>query len=188
MSDQTEANDAPPPARWRRWGGTLAFAALLAALVAAFQLWQTRLVPTQGLSDQAVAFIDARGQVRSDSLAQIVATLQRQYPGRAVGIHLWAEWCPICRAEEHSVSRLVRDAPIVTIAMQSGDARAVQSVLQRRGLPWPTLVDPRGELAQALGFRAVPAFVVATPDGRLRLATVGYTTEIGMRLRLWWAS
>ena len=38
-----------------------------------------------------------------------------------------------------------------------------------------------------LGFKAVPAFVVVDAQGDLRTATVGYTTELGMRLRLWWA-
>jgi hypothetical protein len=48
-------------------------------------------------------------------------------------------------------------------------------------------VDPRGEMARALGFQSVPAFVVVDGQGQLRGATVGYTTELGMRLRLWWA-
>jgi hypothetical protein len=33
----------------------------------------------------------------------------------------------------------------------------------------------------------VPAFVVVDAEGRLRMPTVGYTSELGLRLRLWWA-
>ena len=44
-------------------------------------------------------------------------------------------------------------------------------------------------IGRTLGPRepAVPAFIVIAPDGRISSASVGYTTEIGMRLRLWWA-
>ena len=43
------------------------------------------------------------------------------------------------------------------------------------------------QLAQALGVKAVPAFLVVDAQGQLRGASVGYTSEIGMRWRLWWA-
>lgn len=34
----------------------------------------------------------------------------------------------------------------------------------------------------------IPAFVVIDAKGQLRTPTMGYTTEVGMRLRLWWTS
>jgi hypothetical protein len=85
------------------------------------------------------------------------------------------------------VTDLVGDLPLLTIAMQSGPPDAVRRVLSQRQLSWPTAVDPRGELSRALGFKSVPAFVVVDAEGRLRMPTVGYTSELGMRLRLWWA-
>ncbi len=85
------------------------------------------------------------------------------------------------------MTRLSRDGPVLTIAMQSGQAEQVARVLNQRQLPWATALDPRGEMSRQLGFKAVPAFVVVDADGHLRAATVGYTSEIGMRLRLWWA-
>ncbi|MDP3136830.1 MAG: hypothetical protein Q8N17_10930 [Burkholderiaceae bacterium] len=41
-------------------------------------------------------------------------------------------------------------------------------------------------MTRAFDFQSVPAFVVLDEQGRLRSATAGYTTELGMRLRLWW--
>jgi thiol-disulfide isomerase/thioredoxin len=103
-------------------------------------------------------------------------------------VHVWADWCPICRAEEGTITTLQGDWPVLTVAMQSGSAAQVAAVLQQRGLPWSAVVDPQGQLSRALGVGAVPAFGVLDAQGRLRLPTVGYTTSWGMRLRLWWVS
>jgi thiol-disulfide isomerase/thioredoxin len=147
------------------------------------QAWQTRNVPTGTLPDASFTLIQPDGQRRTTSLAEWRA----QHPDRAVALHVWAEWCPICRTEEGTVTSLSEEHPVLSIAMQSGPPDAVARVLAQRQLPWATAVDPRGEIASALGFRAVPAFVVVDADGQLRTPTVGYTSELGMRARLWWA-
>ena len=166
--------------RWKHHLGTLA---MVLVVVFGVQAWQTRNVPSGPAPELAFTLIQPDGS-RVDTT---LAAWRAQHPGQPVALHIWAEWCPICRTEEHSVTRLGRDWPVLTVAMQSGPADAVARVLVKRELPWATAVDTRGALAQTLGFRAVPAFVVVDADGRLRNASVGYTSEIGMRLRLWWA-
>jgi thiol-disulfide isomerase/thioredoxin len=167
-------------AQWKSHLGTL----LLVVLVfVGVQAWQTRHVPTGPAPDLAFTLIQSDGSHVDATLADWRA----QHPGQPVALHIWAEWCPICRTEEHSVTRLSRDWPVLTVAMQSGPPDAVARVLAKRELPWATAIDTRGALAQTLGFRTVPAFVVVDADGRLRSASVGYTSEIGMRLRQWWA-
>jgi len=166
--------------RWKNHLGTLA---LVLAVVFGVQVWQTRNVPTGPAPELAFTLIQPNGS-RIDTT---LASWRAQHPGQPVALHFWAEWCPICRTEEHSITRVARDWPVLTVAMQSGPTDAVARVLAKRELPWATAIDTRGALAQTLGFRAVPAFVVVDADGRLRNASVGYTSEIGMRLRLWWA-
>lgn len=80
------------------------------------------------------------------------------------------------------------DWPVLTVAMQSGPTDNVRKALQKRELPWNTAVDEHGSSAHAFGVNAVPAFIVIDAKGSLRTPAVGYTIEIGMRLRLWWAS
>jgi thiol-disulfide isomerase/thioredoxin len=102
-------------------------------------------------------------------------------------VYFWADWCPICKAQEGSVDAVQRDWPVLTVAMQSGNAAAVANFLHRRGLAWPTVIDADGAIARRFGVRGVPTLVVVGPDGEMRSVMVGYTTEAGMRLRLWWA-
>ena len=165
--------------KWRRYLGNLA---LVVAVLAGVQWWQTRGVPSGPAPDMAVSVVQADGRVVATSLAQWRA----QYPGQAVAVHFWAEWCPICRTEEGSITRLGRDWPVITVAMRSGDAPRVLRHMRQRGLFWPAVVDTDGVITSSHGFQAVPAFLVVDAHGQIRTPTVGYTTELGMRLRLLW--
>ena len=75
---------------------------------------------------------------------------------------------------------------MLTLAMQSGGLQPVQKVLERRQLPWNTAIDSQGSLARSLGVQSVPALLVLDANGHIRAASVGYTSEIGMRLRMLW--
>jgi thiol-disulfide isomerase/thioredoxin len=167
----------------RRWKSHLLTLGLLLVVLLGVQAWQTRDVPRGPAPELALVLVQPDGSQRSTTLAQWRA----DHPGQPVALHVWAEWCPICRTEEHSVTRLSAHWPVLTIAMQSGQADAVARVLAQRQLPWVTAIDARGQIARQLGFKAVPAFVVVDAQGQLRAPTAGYTSEIGMRLRLWWA-
>lgn len=166
----------------------LRFLLLLALMVLGIHLWQTWSVPSGQIPSSLRAlqseFIDREGRIRVMTLEQAIAETRGSAPGASVAVHVWAEWCSICKLEEHSISRLAQDAPVLTIAIQSGSSAQVLAVMRERRLAWPVWVDPAGQVSQALGFRAVPAFFVMRQDGVVRLPAVGYTTEIGMRWRL----
>jgi thiol:disulfide interchange protein len=170
---------------WRsHWKSHLRTFVLLAVVVFGVQAWQTRDVPIGQAPDVELALLLPDGSSAKFTLQEWRA----QHPGQPVALHFWADWCPICRTEENSITRLTADWPVLTVAMQSGPSDNVRKVLQKRELTWNTGVDESGQATHAFGFKAVPAFVVVDSKGQLRAPTMGYTTEIGMRLRLWWAS
>jgi thiol-disulfide isomerase/thioredoxin len=109
------------------------------------------------------------------------------FAGRPVLVHFWATWCPICRAEQGSIDALARDAPVITVAMQSGGREEVVQYLRKEALGFPVLNDPEGVMAARWGVRAVPASFIVDGAGQIRYVEVGYTTGIGLRLRLWLA-
>ena len=147
------------------------------------QAWQTRAVPQGAAPDLVLTLVGPDGRTQATTLSQWRA----MHPGQAVGVYVWAEWCPICRSMQGTVTGLQADQPVLTIAMQSGPPEAVARYLRQRSLPWQTAVDAQGTLARELGFKAVPGFVVIDAEGRLRAPTVGFTTSWGLRARLWWA-
>lgn len=175
------------PARWLvdqsvNWKSH-AFTVLVVLFVyGGIHLWQTRMVPegkAPGFTAPAASQTNL-GVVELDAWRQLHA-------GSAVALHFWADWCPICRLEENSVNRVQLDWPVLGVAMQSGDAARVLGVQSHRALSWRSAIDTDGSIARRYGLSSVPAFVVLDANGRIRFAEVGYTTELGMRLRLWWA-
>ncbi|WP_303786051.1 redoxin domain-containing protein [Azovibrio restrictus] len=175
-SPSDPATVAASKPRWRRW--IVEIALFLLALLA-IQFWQTRLVPEGPAPAFTARLVDG-------STITLDAWLGR-HPGQPVALYFWADWCPVCKVQEGSIESLRQDWPVLTVAMQSGNAEQVAQLLRQRHLAWPTALDERGELARAYGLQGVPALIVVDARGRLRSAAVGYSTAWGMRLRLWWA-
>jgi len=110
-----------------------------------------------------------------------------QLRGRPAVVYFWAEWCPICRAMQGPVQAVAQDYPLISLAMQSGNGAAVGEYMRRQKFQVPTLLDEDGAVAGRYGLRGVPAVFILSPDGQIRYATTGYTSEAGLRLRLWLA-
>jgi thiol-disulfide isomerase/thioredoxin len=111
------------------------------------------------------------------------------HPGKPVLVHFWATWCPICRAEQNSIAGIAHDHPdTITVAMQSGSTKQVMRHMHEQGITFPVINDQDGKISGRWGVHAVPASFIIAPDGRIRFVEVGYTTGIGLRLRLWLAA
>lgn len=172
----SSAAAAGKPPRWRRWAVEIA---IFVAIFFVIQAWLARDVPAGPAPDFAA--------VGADGSALSLAAWRAAHPGRAVGVYFWADWCPICTAQEGSIDGIAADHPVLTVAMQSGDAAAVAKVQAERGLDWTTAIDADGRIAEAYGLRGVPAFVVVDAAGDIRSVALGYSTAWGLRARLWWA-
>lgn len=173
----TTTEAAKPAARWRRW---LVEASIFIAVLTAFQLWQLR--------DAARGPAPEIAATRLDGTPFRLADWRHSQPDRAVLLYFWAEWCPVCKTTAGSVSSIAEDWPVTSIAVQSGDDAAVTRHMQDSGYRWPTVNDARGEILSRFGLPGTPSFAIIAPDGEIRFVAMGYTSEIGLRLRLWWAS
>ena len=164
---------------WRQHLQTLAW---LVVIVVAVQYWQTLDMPSGPAPDVALTLVQADGSTEQTTLHQYLA----RFPGQAVAVNVWAQWCPICSAEESNVTQLAEHAPVLTLAMRSGNAQAVARTLKQRQLSWPTAVDEDGQIATQFGVSAVPTFWVIDRNGQMHGHSVGFTSAWGMRLRWWW--
>ncbi len=162
----------PKVARWRRHAVNLA---LFVAIILAVRAWQQR--------DMASG---AAPSLHGVTLAGQPYTFPAR-PAHPVLVHFWATWCPICRTEQGSIAAVAHDHDVITIAMQSGTPSEVARYMQEQGIAFPVVNDEDGSISAAWGVHAVPVSFIVAPDGQVRFIEVGYTTEIGLRLRLWWA-
>lgn len=147
------------------------------AALGALQAWLTRDVVRGHFPALAGTLLDGR----------VAPDWQATHRGRAHVVYVWATWCAVCKTMQANLDAVAADSPVLTVAMQSGADAQVQAFLAGRGLRWTTLNDPGGEASRALGVSAVPMLFFVDPGGEIRWVTRGYTSEIGIRARLWWA-
>ena len=180
MSDSNPVSPSPdlPPDKRRNWRRVARYALQLAvvlAIIAGVRLWQQRDIVSGPAPAHTGVLLDGR---------PVASTVQA---GRPLLVHFWASWCPICSAEQGSIESLAKTYPTLTVAMQSGSDVEVASHMRKEALTFPVLNDPEGRVSAQWGVRAVPTSFIVDAQGRIRFVEVGYTTGIGLRLRLWWA-
>ena len=135
--------------------------------------WKSRGAQTGNLSGFNVELLDgARFEIS-------------EFSGKAVLLHFWATWCPVCGLQEGSVESIAQDYPVVTIASWSEGEAAVNKYMHDNGLTFPVMLDDSGQLARSFGLKGVPASFILSPNGEIAFVETGYTTETGLRLRLW---
>lgn len=155
----------------RRWLRYVAEAIVVALVLTAIHVYTHRNV----VSGAAPRFAAVTINGRELSLAQ--------FRGHPVLVHFWATWCPVCKLEYASVAALAADYPVVGVAVWSGGAREVADKV-RGSVGFPTVADPAGNLARRYGVTAVPTSFVLDGRGVIRFVTMGYTTELGLRVRM----
>lgn len=176
MADHTEpGNPKASKPRRPRWIAWLRDIVLLVVVLAAVQWWQARDLVVGRAPALVGHLIDGSNYQLDPADGPIL-------------VHFWASWCPICRLEQDSIASIAADRPVITIATTSGTRDEVAAYLRDNGLEMPVLLDEEGGLARSWGVSGVPATFVVDREGNIRHAGQGYSTEIGLRLRLWWAS
>ena len=161
---------------WRsKWLHRAVFALLLAGVFLGVRAWQQRDM----VEGRALPLDGVTVEGRSVALAG---------SSRATLVYFWATWCPVCRLEEGTIASIASDHPVLTVAMQSGTDAELMRHQRERGLSLAVLNDATGEQAANWGVRVTPTFFVVDRHGHVRFRETGYTSETGLRLRLWWAN
>ncbi len=112
--------------------------------------------------------------------------MQRIAHGPAL-LYFWAEWCGVCRAMQGNVDAVLQDHPAVTVAVKSDQRQKLPTYLSENHLDWPVVNDADGSIGQLYGIRGVPALFFIDSQGDIVFTSVGYTSEWGIRARLWLA-
>ena len=106
---------------------------------------------------------------------------------RPILVHFWATWCPVCKFEQSNIENIAKDHPVITIAMQSGDEHELNQFMREEKLSFNVINDESGELSRKYIIRGVPVSFIVNKENKIEFVEVGYTTELGLRMRLWWA-
>lgn len=107
--------------------------------------------------------------------------------GKPVVLSFWAPWCRICRAETGALSALHRAHPevaVLSVALDYRNLAAVRAFVAAEGVDYPVLLGD-ASLGRSFHVEAFPTTYFIDPHGRIDHVTVGYTTGLGLRARLW---
>jgi thiol-disulfide isomerase/thioredoxin len=179
MSTETPAAEntpAHPPKKNNKWLRRGAELLIFIVVIVGVRTWQQRDIVKGNAPALIGAMLDGKPYLLPEK------------PSQPILVHFWATWCPICRTEQGSIAALAQDNPnVITVAMQSGSSAAVQQFLHEQSVSFPVVNDQDSRISSAWGVHAVPASFIVDREGKIRFAEIGYTTSIGLRLRLWLA-
>jgi thiol-disulfide isomerase/thioredoxin len=163
MNTQTKKN-------WRSW---LVYILLFLIVMHAANWWKTRDAASGNLSEFTGELMDGSAFTISE------------FAGEPVLFHFWATWCPICELENDTIESISQDYRVISIASWSEGEAEVKSYMRNNQLTFPVMLDTNGKLAQSFGLKGVPASFILDPNGEITFVETGYSTEPGLRLRLW---
>ncbi len=102
-------------------------------------------------------------------------------------IHFWATWCPTCKAEADNIQRLSKYYDVVTFAVGSGSNEKLTNYMNERGFDYRVINDEDAHWASSFNVKGYPTTFIYDSTGQVSFSEVGYTSTIGLLLRMWWA-
>lgn len=106
---------------------------------------------------------------------------------KPVLVHFWATWCPVCSVEQGSIQSIAQDYNVISIALSSGNKEELLQFMQNEELDFPVIADEQGDIARQWQVKGVPTSFIISPGGAIAFVESGYTSELGLRARLWWS-
>jgi len=142
----------------------------------AVHLYQIRNTPTGTVPE-------IKGQMLNGHAFEGLASIKKP-----VLVHFWASWCKVCQFEHGNINNIAQDYPVIGIASQSGSLEDVKTYVEEHGISYPVLVDEQGYNSDKWGIVGFPTSFIVDEDNQIKFAEVGFTSEFGVRARLWLAS
>jgi thiol-disulfide isomerase/thioredoxin len=112
-----------------------------------------------------------------------------QLDGQIGVLNFWGSWCAPCRVETPEFSEVAADladdgVQFVGINVKATDEQFATAFVDRFQIHFPSLYDPRGEVA--LAFRdypanAIPSTIVLDPQGRVAAVYTGTVSQEDLR-------
>jgi len=103
-------------------------------------------------------------------------------------IHFWATWCPTCKVEAPNIEFISKHFNVVTISVDSGTNNELNKYLDEQGYSFNVVNDEDKKLSQEFNIAGYPTTFIYNGDKKLIFSEVGYTSIIGLYIRMWWAS
>lgn len=151
----------------------------VALIITAFVLvsmWQTRNLPDdEHTPPLEMVWLDDRG---ADSV---------MVPGQVGVIYFFAPWCFYCRASIDNLNDLVDSGQLAwarAVALDYENLDDVREFIDDTGVDLPVLLGSQ-KTTKDWQIRGFPTYFVIDGKGKIVSRSVGYSTKIGLKTRIW---
>jgi len=131
-------------------------------------------VQTSALTAQTFTLLDGSKYTSSNNTGPLM-------------VHFWATWCPVCKTEEGNIARVSQYYNVVSVAVKSGSDSEVKTFLKENEITFNTMNDRKGTLSYKYDVNVFPTTFIYDKKGELVFSEVGYTSTLGLFIRMWWA-
>lgn len=99
------------------------------------------------------------------------------YRGKVVFLNFWATWCPPCRGEMPSMEKLYqkfkgKDFVMLAVSLREKE-KTVEKFVQKNGLTFPVLLDPRGKAGGDYMVSSIPTTYLIDKQGKIIGRAIG---------------
>lgn len=103
---------------------------------------------------------------------------------KAILVHFWATWCPTCKLEASTIEKLSKHYEVLTVAVQSGSDAKIQAYMKEHHLSFNVINDDNASLATSFNISVFPTTLIYNRQKELSFSEVGYTSMMGLYLRM----
>ena len=158
------------------WLSLLLDVVLIIAVFALISMWQTRNLPDEEHTPPLEAvWLDERS---ADSVT---------VEGQVGVIYFFAPWCFYCRTSIDNLDELVASEKLAwarVVALEYENLDEVRGFINETGVDLPVLLGNR-QTSMDWNIRGFPTYFVIDGKGKIVSRSVGYSTKIGLKTRVW---
>ena len=122
------------------------------------------------------------------SLVLIDGTTYNIAKDKAILVHFWGTWCPICKVEASNIDLISKEYEVISIAVDSKDNANIQKYLKNNGVNYKVHNDTSSKYSKKYNIQVYPTTFIYDKNMNLVFTEVGYTSTLGLKLRMWWAN
>jgi thiol-disulfide isomerase/thioredoxin len=162
--------------RGHYWGSLAVDVALIITAFMLVSMWQTRDLPDdEHTPPLELVWLD---DMQADSV--LVA-------GEVGVVYFFAPWCFYCRNSIDNLDELVASGKLAwarVVALEYESLDDVRDFIDETGVHLPVLLGS-SQTTKDWQIRAFPTYFVIDGEGQIASRSVGYSTKIGLRTRVW---
>jgi len=107
---------------------------------------------------------------------------------KAILVHFWGTWCPVCKLEASNIDAISKSYEVITIAVDSKDNENIKKYLKDNNVNFKVHNDTQSKIANNYNISVYPTSFIYDKNGKLVFTEVGYSSTLGLKLRMWWAN